>query len=258
MKKLAFSMFATAFALCVNADTDTEGQDANAEAQLSEAFNGLYGLIGFHTAESGIKIETTDVGTTNAEDAGVDARDHSTGFGGTIGLGFGRKIKERAFLGIEVLLDARRASCFAHPGIYNTASKVYEINSRVNGLIPSVALLLGYIDPETKVLTCFKAGVDYSKIHADFEDAVNAIGTINYSRSVSKLAPIVAVSIARPFTKKSIGRLEIEYKFRTNGNIDFVHPADANYKGTVKMTNRDGVTVRVLFMRNLYWFGNRN
>ena len=251
-------MFAAALTFGVNAEDGADTQGANDEIQLCEAFNGFYGLIGIHASDAGMKTETTDVGTSNRLDAGVDTRDHNTGLGATLGLGYSRKIRDRFFAGIEALIDMRRASCYAHAGIVNTTNRCYEFYNRVNGFIPSLSLLLGCIDPETKILTYFKAGANWSKVHTKYEDVDARGGPLYTERSVAKYAPTLALGIARPFTQKAIARLEVEYKFATNGKVNYKDPGDANWKGTIKVTNRDAITLKLLFVRNIYWLGGRN
>lgn len=256
MKKLAFSLFAAAFAFGISADSEIEDQVIDAQDQIEKAFDGFYGAFGIHVSEFGVKTETGNVGTANLGDAGVDTNDHSTDLGGTIALGFGKKVKTCAFCAIEAGLDIRKTKHFVHAGMMNTGGRIWEVTNKVNGFIPSLSFVIGYIEPQTKVLSYLKLGAAYSKSTTYYEESPGVNQNFGYGRSVSKICPIVALGIARPFSNKSIARLEVEYRFKANNTLDFVSPFNAQYKGTVKATNKDSITFRLMFVRNLHHFGN--
>ncbi|MBO4405444.1 MAG: hypothetical protein J5821_01815 [Alphaproteobacteria bacterium] len=207
MKKLAFSVFAAALTFGANAADDVEV----AATQACCGFNGIYFGLGAAAVDNGIKTETAGV-------KGIS--DHSTRLGATAVLGYGRAIKEKAFLGLEAGLDA---------------SQNFESGTvaKVNGLTPSVALRLGYAHAATKSMVYLKAGAAYSKAKWKFENA----GT-DYELKNSKWAPIVALG-GEKICGKVRTRLEAEYRFRANKSMDV-------NSTTYKLTNRGAVTLRAM------------
>ena len=253
MKKLAFSIFAAALTFGANAAESVETAPAASESCCG--YDGFYFGLGIAGVNGGVKTETIDAkfeGNPAPDDIGVDADDSYTKFAGTVTLGYGRRIKEKAYIGLEAGLDASRNSNFVHPGKIS-GDRLYEINSKVNGLVPSVALKLGYVHPGTRGMIYLKAGAAYSKAQASYldwftDDHGKAISNYPYSKKVSKWSPIIALGGEKLCGKNLRTRLEVEYRFSSNKKFDF----DANkavgkdYIGTVKVTNKDTVTLRAM------------
>lgn len=248
MKKLAFSIFAAALTFGANAAESVETAPAASESCCG--YDGFYFGLGIAGVNGGVKTETIDAkfgGNPAPDDIGVDADDSYTKFAGTVTLGYGRRIKEKAYIGLEAGLDASRNSNFVHPGNIS-GDRLYEINSKVNGLVPSVALKLGYVHPGTRGMIYLKAGAAYSKAQASYLDWFNDGSKYSYSQKVSKWSPIIALGGEKLCGKNLRTRLEVEYRFSSNKKFDF----DANkavgkdYIGTVKVTNKDTVTLRAM------------
>lgn len=197
MKKLAFSVFAAALTFGANAEDSVE-VSAAAATETGSAFDGIYFGLGVAAVDNGVKCEGSQSGS-----------DHSTRIAATTSLGYGRVVSEKAFLGLEAGLDA---------------SQNFEYGSaKVNGLTPSAALRIGFVNPANRSMIYLKGGAAYSK------------GKL-YSPEIrcNKWSPIVALG-AEKICGKLRTRLEAEYRFRANKTVD-----------TVKLINRGAVTVRAM------------
>ena len=258
MKKLAFSVFAAAL---------TFGGVSAADGVATEScsgYDGFYVGLGIGASNGGVKTETTEAylaGAKRQQDIGVDTNDRDTKFIGTAVLGFGKRIQGKAYLALEAGLDASESSNFNHPGMRTVDDKVFEVRSRSNGLIPSVGLRLGYVHPETKGMVYLKAGAAYSKSKTWYDDSYEAgadsqgpvYDTISYEGKCSKFSPIIALGAEKLCGKNLRTRFEVEYRFRANKKFDFDnHSKDSSgaaadhYKGTVKLTNKNAITLRAM------------
>ena len=251
MKKLAFSVFAAALTFGANAAESVETAPAASESCCG--YDGFYFGLGIAGVNGGVKTETTDAylgGARRDQDVGVDTNDHDTKFAAALTLGYGRRVHEKAYIGLEAGLDATKNSNFNHAGMLTTNNRQYEVDSKVNGLTPSIALKLGYVHPGTRGMVYLKAGVAYSKANAVYRELDPVAGDFGYSRKVSKWSPIIALGGEKLCGKNIRTRLEVEYKFKTNGKVDFnngLDPADPDYyNGTVKVTNKDTITLRAM------------
>ena len=261
MKKLAFSVFAAALTFGgVNA---SDGVAAN-ESTSCCGYDGFYFGLGIGVSNGGIKTETTAsylAGVERPQDIGVDSNDHDTKFIGTAVLGFGKRIQEKAYLALEAGLDASQSSNFNHPGMRTVDDKVFEVRSRSNGLIPSIGLRLGYVHPQTKGMIYLKAGAAYSKSKTWYDDSYEVrtasgdpvYDIIRYEGKCSKFSPIIALGAEKLCGKNLRTRFEVEYRFRANKKFDFDnHSKDSSgaaanhYNGTVKVTNKDSITLRAM------------
>ncbi len=206
MKKLAFSVFAAALTFGANAADNVEANAVTATAtQAGSVFDGLYFGLGIAAVDNGVKFESqTREGKLS---------EHCTRLAGTVSLGYGRAVKEKAFIGLEAGLDASQNSEFMFG------------QARINGLTPSAALRFGYVNPGTKSMIYLKGGAAYSK--ARFGDL-----------KCSKWAPIVALGVEK-VCKNLRTRLEAEYRFRSNKSIEIDSKI---HKGT----NRGAVTLRAM------------
>jgi opacity protein-like surface antigen len=265
MKKLAFSVFAAVLTF--------GGVNAADEVPASESccgYDGFYFGLGGSIIDNGVRTETTDAkwnsnrGTADytGSDLGVDTNTHHTKFAGSLTLGYGRRIREKAYVGIEAGLDAARTSYFSHAGLLTVTNRQYEVDSKINGLTPSVALKLGFIHPETRGMIYLKAGAAYSKVKAWYQEndrnrRSDTEGFLyDYGRTVAKWSPIIALGAEKLFKKNIRTRLEVEYKFKTDGKVDFNNGLKETegkyYGGTIKVTNKDSVTLRAMV---IYTFG---
>lgn len=254
MKKLAFSIFAAALTFGANAAESVETAPAASESCCG--FDGFYFGLGIAGINGGVKTETTDAVDDRrgyvARDCGVDANDHYTKFAGTVTLGYGRRIKEKAYIGLEAGLDASQSSDFVHDDV-STTGRQYEINSKVNGLVPSVALKLGYVHPGTRSMVYLKAGAAYSKAKVGYIESDNLLGIVptnywDYEAKISKWSPIIALGGEKLCGKNLRTRLEVEYRFSSNKKVDFKSNLATvdNYRGTIKATNKDTITLRAM------------
>lgn len=245
MKKLAFSVFAAALTFGANA-----ADDVAAAAENCCGYDGFYFGLGISAINNGVKTETTDAywkGARQDLDIGVDTNDNDTKFGGSLTLGYGRRVHEKAYLGIEAGLDIAKNSEFTHVGMYSSARQ-FEVRSKVNGLTPSVALKLGYVHPGTRGMVYLKAGAAYSKAKSWYVDQMSDLTLRPYEQKVSKWSPIIALGGEKLCGKNVRTHLEVEYKFKTNKKVDFDYTMDTGdrYNGTVKVTNKDSITLRAM------------
>ncbi len=271
MKKLTFSIFAAALAFGANADVEP----AETAATNCSAYDGFFFGLGVSAVDSGIKTETTAASGVNDShktvpasldnDIGIDTSDHDTRFTGNVTLGFGRRIKEKAYVALEAGLDLGQSSNFHHAGIATTEGKNFEVVSKNHSFIPSVGLRLGYVHPETKNMVYLRAGVAYSQAKTAYTD--NYVAEYNaddpvfdrlpYNGKCSKWTPIVALGFEKVTGKNFRTRAEVEYRFQTTRSFDFnnngrrvevnTNTVDARpYNGTVKIYNKAAVTLRVM------------
>jgi len=248
MKKLAFSVFAAALTFGANAAENVETAAADTSCC---GYDGFYFGLGIAGINNGVKTETTAAYLNNNredKDIGVDTNDHDMKFAGSLTLGYGRRIKEKAYIGLEAGLDAAKNSDFCHANMYTDNTRAFSVNSKINGLTPSVALKLGYVHPATKGMVYLKAGAAYSVAKAYYEEVDGNGLNYGYSKKVSKWSPIVALGGEKLCGKNIRTRLEVEYRFKTNKSVDFDHTDSVNgrYNGTVKVTNKDAITLRLM------------
>ena len=285
MKKLIFSIFAATLAFGANAEVEP------ATAENCCAYDGFFFGLGVSAVDSGVKTETTAVKGVkendnteissldpkiygkidNLDDIGIDSNDHDTRFTGNAVLGYGKRIQEKAYVAIEAGLDVGQSSNFCHAGMETTEGKYFEVISKNHSFIPSAALRLGYIHPETKTMVYLKAGAAYSQAKTYYEDnylagydnAGDAVDdTMSYSGKCSKWTPIVALGFEKVTGKNFRTRAEVEYRFQTTKSFDFTNGGKfvtgdvtgtyvkdntaGEYNGTVKIYNKAAVTLRVM------------
>lgn len=231
MKKLAFSVFAAALTFGANADVEVN----DAATQACCGYDGFYFGLGAAAVDSGLSAESFFKGA----EIGKESKS-ATRLGGTLTLGYGRRVKEKAYIGLEAGLDATqnvevyKAEGYSpvedDSGSRIGTAGVSSCGAHINGLIPSVALKLGYLHPATKSLVYLKAGVAFPK----------AKWVIDDDREVknSKISPIVALGYEK-LCGKIRTRLEAEYRFSSNkskedGNVEF------------KLKNKGAITLRAM------------
>lgn len=302
MKKLAFSIFAAALTFGANADVEPAGTSACC------AYDGLFFGLGVSAVDAGVKTETTAekgviddydesaartkiienklYGTSSTSgfegDLGIDTNDHDTRFTGNVTIGYGKRIKEKAYIALEAGLDLGQSSNFCHVGISPDSGKKYDVFSKNMGFIPSVGLRLGYVHPESKNMFYIKAGAAYSQAKTTYVDNYLAgyenstppadksddlvYDTLTYSGKCSKWTPIVALGFEKVTGKNFRTRAEVEYRFQTTKSFDFSNDNEfatpvagsdddhvysigdpaGEYSGTVKIYNKAAITLRVM------------
>ena len=213
MKKLAFSVFAAALTFGVNAAD--KAKEAVAPA-VGSVFDGIYVGAGITAVDDGVRTWNSSENETES--------DHKVKLAGSLALGYGKVIKEKAYLGLEAGLDVSQHSEFNEKEVI------------INGLTPSAALKLGYVNPAAKRMFYIKAGAAYSRAKLAPEHVTVAYG--NY-----KWSPIVALG-----GEKTCGnvrtRLEAEYRFRTKKNFSGLD--DKGAAVDYELTNRGAITFRVM------------
>jgi len=250
MKKLAFSVFAAALTFGANAAEDVKAPAADTSCC---GYDGFYFGLGIAGINNGVKTETTAAyknGNRAAAEIGVDTNNHDMKFAGSLTLGYGRRIKEKAYLGIEAGLDASKNSDFCNANMVTLNNRTFDVRSKVNGLTPSVALKLGYVHPGTRGMVYLKAGAAYSVAKAYYEELGTDNDPYRYSKKVSKWSPIIALGGEKLCGKNIRTRLEVEYRFKTNKSVDYAYTVTGTttdkYNGTVKVTNKDAITLRAM------------
>lgn len=223
MKKLAFSVFAAALTFGANAADDVKTTAAATDSCCG--YDGFYMGLGVAAIDDGFRTEENFPGKFKKES------DHKTKLAGTVAMGFEKRIKEKAFLGLEAGLDASQNSEFD------------DGDARVNGLTPSVALKLGFVHPETRTMGYLKAGAAYSraKWNTHAEDAAG--NKTPYEVRNFKWSPIVALG-GEKLCGKLRTRLEAEYRFRTNKTLENINGKGGI--GNFKFTNRGAITLRAM------------
>ncbi|MDR3180021.1 MAG: hypothetical protein LBT70_03940 [Holosporaceae bacterium] len=136
--------------------------------------NGLYFGFGFNLCDSGDKNEykyAPDPTATDPEDKNPifypEINAASTRVGGSVILGYGKKLPERAFyIGLECGLDFKRNAEYASYNSIDEAStdrRYFDEVIKRNGLTPSLALRIGHYDCDSGILTFLKVGASYVK-----------------------------------------------------------------------------------------------
>ncbi len=233
MKKIAFSVFAAALTFGANA----ESVDTSVATDSCCGYDGFYFGLGVAAIDQGVKTERSVDSTTDSTK--TNQVDNSMRLAGTVAAGFGKRVKEKAYLGLEAGLDAAQSTEYFGT---NSANRV-----KVNGLIPSVALKLGYVHPATKGMVFLKAGAAYSK--AQYTTIPGFIGNIDVAKiKNAKWSPIIALGGEKLCGKNFRTRLEAEYRFRTNKSVSVNHKQGENniYDTTTKLINKGAITLRAM------------
>ena len=101
MKKLSFSVFAAALTFGVNAAD--KAKEAAAPA-VGSVFDGIYVGAGITAIDDGVRTWNSSENETES--------DHKVKLAGSLALGYGKVIKEKAYLGLEAGLDVSQHSEF--------------------------------------------------------------------------------------------------------------------------------------------------
>ncbi len=222
MKKLAFSVFAAALAF--GADAVERVETSAAETKSCSGYDGFYVGMGVAVVNDGYAVED------NFPSGFEKGSDYKTKLAASLALGFGGRIREKAYLGLETVLDASQNSEYVDGKI------------RIGGLLPSVALKIGFIHPETRSMGYLKAGAAYSRTKRIDEDTATAFHNCKWS-------PVVALGAEKLFGKNVRTRLEAEYRFRTTKTFNDV-TMDKKV-GSFKLINRGAVTLRAMVVYSI-------
>ena len=234
----------------------------NIETPVTPAPNGsedgFYAGLGVAVSKTGAKTETTYVSVDGARIPGAEvliANDSDTMFFGTCVLGWNKHLSERARLSFEGMLDIG-----ADPELHRAGAEAVDdcsatITGKQNGLIPSFGLKLSYIPTSAKSNLYLKAGVALSMVkmnymgNSEYTTAGNPVFPDIYaSKRCTKLAPIIAAGMEigqSDFTT----RFELECRFGISCKCDYSalsNPAGHVTNGTVKMSSKDTITLRVM------------
>jgi hypothetical protein len=128
------------------------------------------------------------------------------------------------------------------------ALREYDVITTRNGLVPSIALRLGFTDCNARVLPYVKVGVSYSKSkewYAEYDPANYGALLLTSHNEVSGVTPIVFLGIEKSCGKKMTGRLEIGYKFNKKKTRDF------NGGESTTLTQKDAITIRAMVCYNV-------
>ncbi len=235
-------------------DAAVETVDNVAIEQQHAAYEGFYLGLGVAASNVGAKQEVK-----YSKDFSKVANSDTTRLMGTVAFGFGKKLKGKGFYaGIEAGLDFGPASTIANfdgnAGTgNNTGSTVgYDAEIRINGFVPSLALRLGFVDCETKMMTYLKLGAAYGKAVSSFRtfDELDDTTFSTVDVKVSTITPIVALGIEKAFAKKMTARLEAEYKFGKSKNSARVADAEVG-EHEIKLTQKGTITLRAMFCYNI-------
>ena len=235
MKKVLLSAFAAAFVCGAHAE----------EATLDvAALDGFYLGGGLGLYDGGVRTETT--AAVSAYDIGLDTNDHATELMLSLVAGWGKVFKEKFYFGLEAGADFARNNNFHHEGmVAGNGNRYFTVASRINGIIPMVALRFGYV--ACNAMTYLKAGAFWTKAKTEYIDDDGAAAHYNQG-SVSKLTPFVALGCEKAINANMRCRLEAEYRIRTHNDFTYNIPNIGNY--TVKVENKDAFAVRAYVVRS--------
>jgi len=245
MKKVLIATFSTLFAFNVCADTTAETNvEAEVAAEDSAALDGFYLGGGFGLWDGGVRTETT--AAPNASEIGVDTNDHATELMLSLVAGWGKTFNQKFYFGIEGGADFSRNNNFHHEGIVNSGTnKSFGVSSRINGIIPMIALRFGYSACNT--ITYLKAGAFWTKAKAQYVDFDANNVPFSGEGSVSKLTPFVALGWEKVINSCWRGRTEFEYRIRTHKNFKYTR---GDGECAVKVENKDAFAFRAYVVRS--------
>ena len=212
MKKLTFSIFAAALAFGANAKVNVE--TTTADSQACCGYDGFYLGLGVSAVNDGYRAVDSE-----------KESDYKTKLAASLALGLGGRIQEKAYLGLEAGLDASQNSEYG------------DGNITISGFVPSVALKIGFIHPETGSMGYLKAGAAYSRTKWAMEDTTNVYNSIKWT-------PIVALGGEKLLGKNVRMRLEAEYRFRSHKTFNGKNAKGE--EGVFELTNRGAVTLRAM------------
>ncbi|MDR2267999.1 MAG: hypothetical protein LBD81_00935 [Holosporaceae bacterium] len=255
MKKIALLSAALVFLPVLADDAATTSTDDELVCH-----NGFYFGLGVDLEDSGERNDFKYApGSGDSETFLREVDGHSTRIGGSLLLGFGRKIPGKPiYLGIEAGLDAKRCSVYSQAN--NTANGVryFDILAKRNGLVPSLALRIGHYHADTGVLTFLKVGVSYAKSSSEYTEwdidaaGLDKVTVRNYCECTS-YSPLVALGLEKAFTRCCSARVEAEYRLGKNKTKAFTgHGGD--HGAANKLYQKDSVNIRALVCYNVKVF----
>lgn len=256
MSAAAFGVASFAFAEEAAVVTSNE----IAVEQEHAAYEGFYFGLGVMTRATGEKVDYH--GAVGAADDYNESNSSPMCLGGTIVAGFGKKMKtNQAYAGIEAGLDFSPNSYSANADKYTAdlacANVVtYNLYTKRNGLIPSVAVRFGLVDCNTKILTYAKAGISYAKSTETYQQwaialAQAALDTPPATFKNSGITPILALGLEKSFAKKMTCRVEAEYKFGKNKSKIFTNALTGDAGSSKQLRQKDAITLRAMVCYNV-------
>lgn len=218
MKKI---MFLGGVVAC-SVTSATSGGDPAAAAHSADTFNGIYvgaGIVFGHT-ENKASVTWNSFGA-NCPEIACKKGDQ---FGASTALGYGWTFSNNVYVGGEFLVDVCENKAFS--GTYEWHGKV-PYNGKIKGIIPSIALRLGYYVNPIETMVYLRAGAAYVK--ADFYDSFVdgvvsrvvgehpnvSIKKYGQHHNISCIVPIVGVGVEKKFGAYGV-RLEGDYRINTS------------------------------------------
>ena len=280
MKKwLLSAAFCTGLVFSANAIESGDlhnDSSVNTEYQDHSAYEGLYFGGGVHAANLGVRSEyellkgdSLDTGysfeNAKRDENGRMLSSSNTKLGGTVVLGFGKKLTgKRFYLGLEALLDCGPSITVDSIDRFSGSANGYDAPAKINGLIPSVGMRLGYVSA-SKMLTYLKVAasfcrsrLDYSMLraHQDEHWVMQESGKIKNS----KVSPEIALGFEKAFEKKATMRIEVAYVVgnKKTGRTYSVNVTGADkkipFEANVELKKKDAVIIRTMLCWNVKLF----
>lgn len=233
------------------------------------AYEGVYFGLGFHGNSMGLKDEYTHgtrfrfsaesfvgagydfINTAPDPDSGwveKEIDDSKTRLGGSIVLGIGKKLKTNQFYGsLEFGLDFAPNAVSSSNGNMTARGRGYDVSLSRNGVTPSIAVRLGVVDCNTKILTFLKGGISRAKIGEYYceYDTSHPLDLAYSHQKFSSTTPFVGLGIEKAFAKKMTFRVEGEYKWGKSKTKDFKD------FGSTKISHKYEVNIRALICYNV-------
>ncbi|MDR0631632.1 MAG: hypothetical protein LBF54_00020 [Holosporaceae bacterium] len=212
------------------------------------AYEGVYFGFGPHVGAVGFALRDATGSNTGVLVGSEDRiNDSKTRLGGSLVLGVGKKLPNNKFYGsFEVGLDfAPKITSIAVYQASATTRLYSHARLSRNGITPSLAIRLGAVDCNTKILTYLKGGISWAKITADYPPAA---GDKPIDSKLTTATPFVGLGIEKAFAKKMTFRLEGDFKFGKNKTKDF-----DLYNGNIstKVSHRYETNIRALICYNV-------
>ena len=233
---------------------------AAGKASLEGFYAGL-GICWLHSDDELKVTDGVDAETQPAETlGGMKIHDKKADkVGGSLVAGYGAFVGGNFYLGGEVMVDF--AGNKETKGQYvmkrDAGSQEYAYRSKVKGVVPSLAVRLGYWCCPIDSMVYLKAGVAYVQSEYqefDFDDgqAVNAVN--KNTRKMSKIVPLVGLGVEKNIYSHLNLRLEGDYRFRAQKTTKTEDEGDGVVAGVKSMQNikqrLSGFSVRLMATYN--------
>ncbi|MDR2158335.1 MAG: hypothetical protein LBO02_03410 [Holosporaceae bacterium] len=247
MKKIMFSAFLAGSFFMVNATEEVVPSHEGAPVvEQHSAYEGAYFGLGISAIDDGFRSDYT--ANNRAKEGEIN--DRRTHLNGALIAGFGKKIRGQAYVGIEAGLDfgpKAEYNAYDKASVIQGGNRYYDVNLSRNGLIPSLAFRVGFVDCNTKILSYVKFGGAYTKAKYYYQEKLLATGQVFDTTEIKKssIRPIIALGFEKPFGKTMTARAEAEWRFGKK-------TSSTDHLGTTEFRTKDGgLTVRVLVSHNI-------